>query len=180
MNITIDFDPADTHDQRSLLRLTELVTGKSLTAEATKPEPEPDKPAKPSAKEIRDAIAKADTLEELKAVEDQYGKCFTQAQRKAYSARVEKLTPAPPTDGTPWEGQDAPEPTQEAKAQGDEAVAEPVPTEPTLETAVKRASELLGSGQVDRVKAALAGLDAPRVSKLKPNQVQAFLDALEG
>ena len=74
----------------------------------------PTAPAKPAAKEIRDAIKAAETLEDLEAVEAGYGKFFTDAQAKLFTERKDALAApaaedAPPTDDTPWEGQEAPE-----------------------------------------------------------------------
>lgn len=47
-----------------------------------------------------------------------------------------------------------------------------------VEQAVARAAELLQSGGVDQVKAALADLGATRVSQLKPAQATEFLEKL--
>lgn len=50
----------------------------------------------------------------------------------------------------------------------------------TLEDAVARATTLVSEGRAAEVKAALATAGAKRVSELKPANIQAFLDALDG
>lgn len=79
--------------------------------------------AKPTAAEIRDALGKATTLEELEAVKGKYGEFFTKAQAEAFAARLAKLqepqepaVEAPPTDGTPWEEPKAQEAAPEPPA----------------------------------------------------------------
>ena len=69
--------------------------------------------------------------------------------------------------------EEAPEPEKEEKPEPEED------TETSLvEQAVARAAELLQSGGVDQVKAALADLGATRVSQLKPAQATEFLEKL--
>lgn len=86
---------------------------RSTSAPATAPAKE-KAPAKPPAKEIRDAIKAAETLEALETVEAEYGEFFTDAQTRLFTERKNALAApatedAPPTDDTPWEGQEAPE-----------------------------------------------------------------------
>lgn len=49
---------------------------------------------------------------------------------------------------------------------------------PTLEDAVKRATELVAAGKAAAVKAALAGAGVKRVSELSGAKIATFLDAL--
>lgn len=67
--------------------------------------------------------------------------------------------------------EEAPEPEKDEKK--DEETESSV-----VEQAVARAAELLQSGGVDQVKAALADLGATRVSQLKPAQAKEFLEKL--
>lgn len=80
-----------------------------------------------------------------------------------------------------------PEPVKEEKPQ--EAPEEPKKEEPTpapadesktVETALSRAAELLGSGKVDLVKGILKELGVARVSGLSPEQAATFLERVEG
>lgn len=63
--------------------------------------------------------------------------------------------------------EEAPEPEKDEKTESS-----------VVEQAVARAAELLQSGGVDQVKAALADLGATRVSQLKPAQATEFLEKL--
>ena len=69
--------------------------------------------------------------------------------------------------------EEAPEPEKDEKKKKDEETESSV-----VEQAVARAAELLQSGGVDQVKAALADLGATRVSQLKPAQATEFLEKL--
>lgn len=103
--------------------------GKKLIAAGeieSAPAPAKKAPAKPTAKEIREAMGAAETLDELIAVRDKYGEFFTKAQSDAFDTRYDALadaapadedeTPAPPTDGTPWEEPKAQEAAPEPPA----------------------------------------------------------------
>lgn len=83
--------------------------------------------------------------------------------------------------------EEKPEPVKEEKPQ--EAPEEPKKEEPTpapadesktVETALSRAAELLGSGKVDLVKGILKELGVARVSGLSPEQAATFLERVEG
>lgn len=84
----------------------------------------------------------------------------------------------------------APEPvevptSEEAGDTGDEELiaptdsADPAPDGPVLGDAVAAATKLVSGGGSKKVKEALAEIGVKRVSELAPDQIQAFLDALE-
>lgn len=83
------------------------------------------------------------------------------AAKKAAAPAAKKAAAAP-----------APDPEQEPEEDllGTDA--------PTLEDAVKRATELVAEGKAAEVKAALATAGAKRVSELSGAKIQTFLDAL--
>nr|DAX59606.1 MAG TPA: hypothetical protein [Caudoviricetes sp.] len=77
-----------------------------------------------------------------------------------------------------------PEPTPEPEPVADETDGATVedetvtPEADLLAVAVARATELIGAGEQDAIKTALAVAGARRVGLLKGDQIQAFLDAL--
>lgn len=94
------------------------------------------------------------------------------AAKKAAKKTAKKADPAP-----------EPEPTEAAPAEDETGGAtvedETVTPEADLRAvAVARATELIGAGEQDAIKTALATAGARRVGLLKGDQIQAFLDAL--
>lgn len=91
---------------------------------------------------------------------------------------VEETAPAPaPAKATPAKAKaakpapaPAPEPEEEDLLGG----------APTMSDAVTAATSLVSSGGAAKVKAALALVGAKRVSEMKPEDIPAFLAALEG
>lgn len=71
-----------------------------------------------------------------------------------------------------------PEPQAEEPAPEPEPQAEESTPGPTLDDAVKKATELVSAGQKDAVKAALAKAGAGRVSELSGDQIATFLGEL--
>lgn len=127
------------------------------------------------------------------------------AQRTApapITVDVEKAAPAAPVDEeksapkktaakkpaakktAPKKADPAPEPTPEPAPVEDETDGATVedetvtPEADLLAVAVARATELIGAGEQDAIKTALETAGARRVSLLKGDQIQAFLDAL--
>lgn len=127
------------------------------------------------------------------------------AQRTApapITVEVDKAAPAAPADEekpapkktaakkpaakkTPKKADPEPEPTPEpaapAEDETDGATVEDetvTPEADLLAVAVARATELIGAGEQDAIKAALETAGARRVGLLKGDQIQAFLDAL--
>ena len=101
---------------------------------------------------------------------------------------AKKATPkkATPKKATPKKADPAPEPepTPEPAPAEDETGGATVedetvtPEADLLAVAVARATELIGAGEQDAIKTALETAGARRVSLLKGDQIQAFLDAL--
>lgn len=95
------------------------------------------------------------------------------AKKAAAKKTAKKADPAP-----------EPEPTPEPAPEEDETVAPTVedetvtPEADLLAVAVARATELIGAGEQNAIKAALDAAGARRVGLLKGDQIQAFLDAL--
>lgn len=115
------------------------------------------------------------------------------------TVEVEKATPAAPVEAedkpkkpaakkatkkTAKKSDPEPEPTPEPAPAEDETGGATVedetvtPEADLLAVAVARATELIGAGEQDAIKAALEVAGARRVSLLKGDQIQAFLDAL--
>lgn len=91
----------------------------------------------------------------------------------AKKATPKKSDPAPEPEPTP-EPAPAEDETGGATVE-DETVT---PEADLLAVAVARATELIGAGEQDAIKAALDTVGARRVGLLKGDQIQAFLDAL--
>nr|DAI06944.1 MAG TPA: hypothetical protein [Caudoviricetes sp.] len=92
----------------------------------------------------------------------------------AKKATPKKADPAPEPEPTP-------EPAAPAEGETDGATVEDetvTPEADLLAVAVARATELIGAGEQDAIKAALEVAGARRVGLLKGDQIQAFLDAL--
>ena len=108
------------------------------------------------------------------------------AQLQAFIGEtVQSAAPAPKAKPAPKATAKAAPVAEEAPEVPDEPADEADAEEdllggaPTLEDAVAKATELVSSGQTATVKAALAAVGAKRVSEVKANQVQAFIDALD-
>jgi peptidase M23 len=91
----------------------------------------------------------------------------------------------PAAKKTPKKADPAPEPTPEPAAPAEDetngATVEDetvTPEADLLAVAVARATELIGAGEQDAIKAALETAGARRVGLLKGDQIQTFLDAL--
>lgn len=95
------------------------------------------------------------------------------AKKAAKKTAAKKADPAPeptPEPAAPAEDEETGGATVE-----DETVT---PEADLLAVAVARATELIGAGEQDAIKTALAVAGARRVGLLKGDQIQAFLDAL--
>lgn len=86
--------------------------------------------------------------------------------RKAPAKVVEEPTPEP--EAAPSA------PTAPAAESADEEATDG----PSLEDAISLATKLVSEGKRPKVKEALASIGVGRVSQLKPEQVQAFIDAV--
>lgn len=95
------------------------------------------------------------------------------AKKPAAKKTAKKADPAPEPEPTP-EPAPAEDETGGATVE-DETVT---PEADLLAVAVARATELIGAGEQDAIKAALETAGARRVGLLKGDQIQAFLDAL--
>lgn len=94
--------------------------GRKLIAQGSVPAVavEPATPAKPAAKEVRDAIKAAEDLNALDDIGARYGEFFTDAQQRMFTERKEAFLAtdgigdedetAPPTEDTAWEDSKAP------------------------------------------------------------------------
>ncbi|ASZ73367.1 hypothetical protein SEA_LUCKYBARNES_50 [Brevibacterium phage LuckyBarnes] len=89
-----------------------------------------------------------------------------------------KPGPKPKPKPEPVKEEKPEEAPQETKAE--EPTVAPADESKTVETALSRAAELLGSGKVDLVKGILKELGVARVSGLSPEQAATFLERVEG
>ena len=95
--------------------------------------------------------------------------------KKAPAKKAPAKKATPPSPPTPPSAPSAPSPEEP-----EPAAAEEDEEGPTLDAAVARATALVADGKQSQVKAALKTVGAKRVSELKPSNIEAFLEALDG
>jgi hypothetical protein len=159
----------------------------TLTIDTAKPLSDQDKTvllavagAVPTETEVRDWRTDAATLSQERQRETVTEPSTPEPEEKPVRRRRKTTVTEPvqepkPDQPTLPEKVEEPEPEDEAPVEDDE----PEETgDATLESAVKRATELIGDGRGKEVREVLNSIGVKRVAELKGAKIQQFLDAL--